>query len=422
MGDGNVVSEGAMSGCDRYVSAFDLSSKAFRPGKPLYDRLMSCLRGKCYGGGGEKAVDMVVCSWDDGEGDDSGGVKQDTMRQSGTEVAKETARPSQGDAGGTDISEEAAGKEVARESGSKRERGPADRGMRSGERRQRCQEIEFPPSFSVEKIELKPDVRFFREACCPDLDFVGQGLARPRTTPGASGTDIEAHEAWGERAKQAGHQTPLTSMETDQHSETASPPPESIKCRLVLDMFEWLGAVSCGLESLLRRDPSSEDSNLSEFKTPRHVQFQRHRTICRARLRGLIPPLMVSRCVEAAGGVAAAASSVPSASEEATKAREDVRGFLGDPGGCSWGSVMAWPFRDAPRSYPGADAPCAGGERMRRGSGAKGRRVRSSGGGVGAVGHAREWPVGGQGVYAVVACPFETAVAFVSARCPGPGW
>lgn len=405
-GGENIVSEGVMSGCDRYVSVFDLSSKAFRPGKPLYDRLMLCLRGKDHEGGGEKAVDMVVCSWDDGRGDDGGDVKQ------------ETVCPSQGDAGGMDIATEVVEEKVAGETGNKREPESADRGMRSGERQQRCREIKFPPSFSVEKIELNPDVRFFREACCPDLDFVGQGLARSRTAPGAIGTDIEAR---GERPKQAGHRTPSTAMETDQHSETALPPPESIKCRLILDMFEWLGAVSCGLESLLRRNPSPADSNLSEFKTPRHVQFQRHRTICRARLRGILPPLMVSRCVEAAGRVAAATSS---ASEEATKARQNVRGFLGeDPDGCSWGSVMAWPFRDAPRSYSGADAPCTGGVRMRRGSGAKGRRVRSSGGGVVAVdNHAKEWPVGGQGVYTVVACPFETAVAFVSAKCPGPGW
>lgn len=393
-GGESVVSEGVMSGCDRYVSVFDLSSKAFRPGKPLYDRLMLCLRGTDYEGGGEKAVDMVVCSWDEGGRGDSRGVKQ------------ETAIPSQGDAGGMDIVAEAAEEKVPGETGNKREPGSEDRGMRSGERRQRCREIKFPPSFSVEKIELNPDVRFFREACCPDLDFVGQGLARSRTAPGASRTDIEAR---GEQPKQAGHRTPSTAMETDQYSETAPMPPESIKCRLVLDMFEWLGAVSCGLESLLRRDPSPADSNLSEFKTPRHVQFQRHRTICRARLRGLLPPLMVSRCVEAAGRVASVMSL---ASEE-----QDARGFLGeDPDGCSWGSVMAWPFRDAPRSYSGADAPCAGGGRMRRGGGAKGRGV------VAVDNHAKDWPVGGQGVYAVVACPFETAAAFVSAKCPGPGW
>lgn len=87
-----------------------------------------------------------------------------------------------------------------------------------------------------------------------------------------------------------------------------------------------------------------------------------------------------------------------------------------------------WPFRDAPRAYAAADAPVGGGERGKN----KAKR-RQSGDGKGRGGNnndssaaprraAKAWPVGGQGIYTVVACPGETAAAFIAARCPGPGW
>ncbi|CAN0287019.1 unnamed protein product, partial [Laminaria digitata] len=150
------------------------------------------------------------------------------------------------------------------------------------------------------------------------------------------------------------------------------PPPSSTKCLLALDLFEWLGAVSCGLDAQLRREPSPPEPHLSEFETPRHLRYRRHRTVCRARLRGLLPPLAVSRCVKAAGEAAAAATAPPTAiavtaagvegyyccggSGEGRPTSGQTDGQQTD--GCSWGSVTVWPFRDAPRAYAGADAPC----------------------------------------------------------------
>ena len=40
------VAGGGVGGCDHYVSSFDLSSKALRPGKRLHDHSLSCLAGK----------------------------------------------------------------------------------------------------------------------------------------------------------------------------------------------------------------------------------------------------------------------------------------------------------------------------------------------------------------------------------------
>eukprot|EP00752_Nemacystus_decipiens_P004676 g4264.t1 len=422
---------GGAGGPDRYVSAFDLSAKAFRPGKPLHDRVLSCLDGRGGGGppgsggdgGGGVAVDMVVCSW--GEDGDGGGG--DPSGEDGT-AAGDSSRKTSGLSeqevnlgGGVAAESAAAGSD--RDSSTKGGRVDADVGRtdkrphrQSPERvrEQCCREIVFPPGFSAERVDLAPDTRFFRGACCPDLDFVGQGL----TATTATATTAENDDAV-ERSADAPPHPP----------QSLPSPPESTKCRLVLDLFEWLGAVSCGLDAAISREPSPPEPYLSEFETPRHLRYRRNRVICRARLRGFLPPPAVARFVKGAGSAAAASAVAATTDTSGAEAggrsgppSSDTR-QLGrrQPDGCSWGSVTAWPFRDAPRAYPGADAPCAGGQRTKRGGRTGGR-----GGGGGERGIAerstKEWPVGGHGVYGVVACPGETAVAYVSARCPGPGW
>ena len=415
-GGSDGVTGGGAGGCDRYVSSFDLFSEAFRPGKRLHDRLLSCLAGKETK---ERDVDMVICSWGDHLKGDGGETIQrgETVRRNRTEAPEISCLVSKGSGDDTDAADAEAKEAVGENSGGNGKKDSQIDGKRNalGLQEGCCREISFPSSFSrVDKIQLKPDVRFFREVCCPDLDFVGQGLTRARTDACTGATAMSNEETPEEAIGRA-----QTAVET----ETDRCPPRSTKCRLVLDLFEWLGAVSCGLEPLLRREPSPPDPFLSDFETPRHLRFMRHRTICRVRLRGYLPPLMVSRCVKAARDAAAATAPLTtSVKSEDTEARREIsHGFFGDPDGCSWGSVVAWPFRDAPRSYPGADAPCAGGVRTRRGGKAKGRRG-GRGSGVERSHPGREWPVGGQGIYAVVSCPRETAAAFVSAKCLGPGW
>ena len=400
---------GGAGGPDRYVSAFDLSSKAFRPGKPLHDRVLSCLGGGGppgpEGDNGESvAVDMVVCSWGEAGGGGGGG---DLNGEDGTAAGgsrKSGLSEQEVNLGGGEAAESSAARDDGNSSrrGGRGEAGRSDKQQPEREREQCCREVAFPPDFSAERVDLTPDTRFFGRACCPDLDFVGQGLTASTTAASS-----------GQRNAQASHPPP-----------SLPSPLGQTKCRLVLDLFEWLGAVSCGLGAAISRDPSPPEPYLSEFETPCHLRYRRNRVVCRARLRGFLPPLAVARFVKAAAAAAAAepmdASGVEGLGHAAPPgdARQPGRQ---QPDGSSWGSVTAWPFRDAPRAYPGADAPCAGGQRTKR----RGRNG-GSGGGSGAKGVAerstKEWPVGGHGVYAVVACPGETAVAYVSARCPGPGW
>lgn len=384
---------GGAGGPDRYVSAFDLSSKAFRPGQPLHDRVLSCLGGPPESGGdGEGvAVDMVVCSWGEAGGNSD-------LQEGGGTATGGSRKGGQGEGGRT---------------GEQEEQHQQQEREHEREREQCCREVTFPPGFSAERVDLAPDTRFFREACCPDLDFVAQGFV---------GTSKTGGDNSGQRSGQARHPPPPPKLPS---------PPGPTKCRLVLDLFEWLGAVSCGLAAAISRDPSPPEPYLSEFETPCHLRYRRSRVVCRARLRGFLPPLAVARFVKAAasaaaattearGGEAGGRSGSPSLSERDTRQLERQQ-----PDGASWGSVTAWPFRDSPRAYPGADAPCAGGHRNKRGGGGRGSKG-GSGVGIGQKGVAerstKEWPVGGHGVYAVVACPGETAVAYVSARCPGPGW
>lgn len=362
-GGGVGVEGGGAGGPDRYVSTVDLSSKAFRSGKPLHDRLLSCLVSECGEGGKRRAadVDIVVCWWDD-DGVQGG--------EQGEKLASDGAATG------------------SRDGGSREDVRAEGRGDREQGYRQRCcREVNFPVEFSVEKIDLVPEVCFFRDTCCPDLDFVGQGLASSplSATPPPKQSQIQ---------------------------EVGSRAPGSTKCLLMLDLFEWLGAASCGLDAQLRREPWPPEPYLSEFETPRHLRYRRHRTVCRARLRGLLPPPVVGRCVKAAGARAGERAVLSRTGRERGTDELLLMTYEHPPDGCSWGSVTAWPFRDAPRAYAGADAPCAGGETGKK---------RSGGGGV-LPRIAREWPVGGHGVYTIVACPGETAVACCSASCPGPGW
>lgn len=477
---------GGAGGPDRYVSVFDLSSKAFRPGKPLHDRVLACLGG---GGGGKEGdgnansssaaaaaapstagtgvgiVDMVVCWWGGGE---SGGRRGGGAGQGGGTGGVPGAAEPQEEIGVT----KKEGVEVDAASALDGCEGGRGQGGRTGKQQQkqqpkarrrhqeeeeeveeedegryeRCREVTFPPHFSVEKIDLVPDICFFREACCPDLDLVGQGLAAAAPPPPTKSQKGDGPEPGDVTPKQpdictndsenltrsaAGVGQPL-----DQPPPLPPPAPSSTKCLLALDLFEWLGAVSCGLDAQLRREPSPPEPYLSEFETPRHLQYRRHRTVCRARMRGFLPPVAVGRCVKAAGEAAAATAAAAAAPVAVTCAGAEgyycgsgegrptsSQGDGQETDGCSWGSVTVWPFRDAPRAYAGADAPCGGGGRARRRSGGTSGDGGGGGGRSGVVGRvAREWPVGGHGVYTVVACPGETAVAYVSARCPGPGW
>lgn len=412
---------GGAGGPDRYVSAFDLSSKAFRPGKPLHDRVLSCLGGGSPpgpGGGGDGdregngegegvAVEMVVCSWGEAGGGGGGGdLKGEEDGTAAGGSRKSGLSEQEVNLGGGEAAAAAESAAAGNDANSSRKGGPGEgdgkeHRQQEREREQCCREVTFPPGFSAERVDLTPETRFFREACCPDLDFVGQGLAGPTTTTNA-----------GQRNAQASRPPP----------SPPSPPGPTTKCRLVLDLFEWLGAVSCGLDAAVSRDPSPPEPYLSDFETPCHLRYRQNRVVCRARLRGFLPPLAVARFVKAAA--AAATTDAPGAEAGGHSGQPSGTRQLGrrQPDGSSWGSVTAWPFRDAPRAYPGADAPCAGGQQTKR----RGRRGGSGGGGSGEKGVAerstKEWPVGGHGVYAVVACPGETAVAYVSARCPGPGW
>lgn len=413
---------GGAGACDRYVSSFDLSSKAFRPGKPLHDRLLSCLGGDEGAASTEGAFDMLVCWWDDGE---DGGMES---RRCGADLPRKTAPEAERVASVVEAEVEGeGGRKEAVDSGVARNVGHDGSIRQAGQWRQHCKEVAFPSSFSAEKIDLRPEIRFFREACCPDLDFVGQDLVAPAPSPPSSQSEDRVRDE-NELRKNAGVRMAgneeggntgrtATAAGGGGELQQSQAPPGSAKCRLALDMFEWLGAVSCGLEALLRRDPSPPEPYLSEFETPRHLRYRRHRTMCRARLRGFLPPLAVSRCVTAAGAVAAVAEAeAASRTSAVNQDREALRECLrtrGPVDGCSWGAVMGWPFRDAPLAYPGADAPCGGGQRTSK---------RGGGGGTPAERSTKQWPVGGHGVYAVVACPNETAVAYVAARCPGPGW
>lgn len=408
---------GSAGGPDRYVSAVDLSAKSFRPGKPLHDRVLSCLNSDRWGSGDDNgaAVDMVVyCCGSGGVGQGSG---------EGVEVAE----------AGSSGTNEVSGQSASEVSGSR-----TGEGEQEGQQSQQCcRDITFPPGFSAERVDLAPDIRFFREACCPDLNFVGQGLAatapnlvRRARPKGRKGIEATAFNSTPAVENLVGDSDDRSSVDhfTDSRNPRLPPPlpspPESAKCLLVLDMFEWLGAVSCGLDAAVRRSPSPPEPYLSVFETPRHLRYRRDRVVCRARLRGFLPPVAVSRFVEAAGSAAAAAAVAVSSAADGRQQQESpqlvpVRRVIQGqqrPDGCSWGAVTSWPFRDGPLAYPGADALCAGGQRSKQG-GRKGR-----GGKGGAERSAKEWPVGGHGVYTVVACPGETAVAYVSAKCPGPGW
>lgn len=586
-GGGLGVAGGGAGGADRFISVFDLSSRTFRPGKALHDRLLACLGaagggGKIGGTGGDGGmtegpagtpavaatatatdVEMVMCWWGDndmGKGskceEREGGGSEDGKQGSGvkSESADTSHKSVQGErrAGGDFVGRMAQANigptmRACREKGLIRDEkvrgGGVEKKIHREPHQERhlgcgCREVPFPPGlFSVaKKVNLEPDIRFFREVCCPDLDWVGQGLISPpprisfegpsaasdnkngrrqsasadRRGETSAATDAEeggvrrgmlsvpaedtqaepktetnsmdfvpfreqppnpmmsgSHSMWssstttgiGEsqqsavemssfggssadmpKAKAAAAAAAVAEIEkAETTAETAAA--KSKISLLMLDLFEWLGAASCGLEAQLRRNPFPPEPYLSEFVTPQHLQYRQSpgatarlgqagreagiergggqaggsRSVCRVRLRGLVPPPAVRLLVEAAGAMAAGDNSGGEISDD--------NGVVVD--GCSWGSVTAWPFRDAPRAYAAADASCGGGERGKK----KKRRARGDGVGGGGADRegvlrraVREWPVGGHGVYTVVACPGESATAFVSARCPGPGW
>jgi hypothetical protein len=68
-------------------------------------------------------------------------------------------------------------------------------------------------------------------------------------------------------------------------STTVQLPPRA-RCELLCDLFEWLGAAACGLESVLQRAPL--DQYVTEFRAPAHLPYRSGSTVCRLRLSGLI--------------------------------------------------------------------------------------------------------------------------------------
>ncbi|CAN0214222.1 unnamed protein product, partial [Phaeothamnion confervicola] len=121
-------------------------------------------------------------------------------------------------------------------------------------------EVEFPPGFATRRVPLLPVVKILRDVCVPSLDwsrYEGDGN-------GGNG-------AAGDDSRNGGR-------------------------TLLLDLFEWLGAASCGLRTVLRR--TKVDPFLSSFATPRHLHFHPNRDVVRVRFAGLVPLAAVSRLIE----------------------------------------------------------------------------------------------------------------------------
>ncbi|CAM9864907.1 unnamed protein product, partial [Discosporangium mesarthrocarpum] len=134
----------------------------------------------------------------------------------------------------------------------------------------RCLEVEFPTGFMSERVGLDPELRVFQGVRCPDVDFVGQGLVREADGGGTWGVEEGLVDRQGrdqgsrERLERGGDQVAGVGMEG-----TAG----MVACGLTHDLFEWLGAVSCGLGAALEHSLPLEPY-VSAFKTPRHLRFQ----------------------------------------------------------------------------------------------------------------------------------------------------
>ncbi|CAM9450792.1 unnamed protein product [Choristocarpus tenellus] len=345
--------------CNRYLSIIDLSAKSFRPGKPLRERVLSCLAQ-----GRVPDADMAVCWWeDDQDGDMTRGGRQRYSSAVGC-VVEDGEAVLGGRDGRTDVGN--GGNGTGKDSG-----GGA-----------KCLQVQFPVGFLAQKVEVEPEVTFFRDVCCPNLDFVGKGLLpRPHSSAGgeqkstpeagkgdnALGQHSEDRRGEGQQVLQMGQGSTKTAAATD-------------ACSLTYDFFEWLGAVSCGVEGPLQRAP---EVCCSTFQTPKHIPFHTGRTVCRARLRGLLPPLCVRRCLDVASGH--------------QRYGNDELGQFQPPRGDMWGALTTWAFCDGPHAYDtgkcvGFSSTCAS-----------------------------LWPVGGEGLNTTVVWPGSGCVAYISAACPGPG-
>jgi hypothetical protein len=109
---------------------------------------------------------------------------------------------------------------------------------------------EFPASFKVRALPLTPSCRKFSSVCCPVLD----------SNNFSSNTAAESSS-----------------------SATAQLPPRA-RYELLCDLFEWLGAAACGLESVLQR--AALNQHVTELEAPALLPYRSGSTVCRLRLSG----------------------------------------------------------------------------------------------------------------------------------------
>jgi Ribonuclease P 40kDa (Rpp40) subunit len=112
---------------------------------------------------------------------------------------------------------------------------------------------EFPASYTMRAVPLTLSCRTFSSVCCPVLES----------------SNFSSATAAAESSSSANVQLPARA-----------------RCELLCDLFEWLGAAACGLESVLQRAPL--DQYVTEFRTPAHLPYRSGSTVCRLRLSGLI--------------------------------------------------------------------------------------------------------------------------------------
>ncbi|KAG5191212.1 ribonuclease P [Tribonema minus] len=157
----------------------------------------------------------------------------------------------------------------------------------------------FPASLAATRVAMEPHARVFQRVCCPQL-------RRAALTP-------------------------------------ALPPRE--RCRLIADMFAWLGVVACGLEDLLARPPL--EPYVSSFEVPAGLAYGGSGArVCRVRLRGLIP-VQYARTRAAAVTPTSAALHVLRLCSKAAQAAAATAADIAKTTG-AWAAVTTWGFQDCP--------------------------------------------------------------------------
>ncbi|CAM9361314.1 unnamed protein product [Chrysoparadoxa australica] len=164
-----------------YRSEVDLAAASFRPGKPLYDKLVAVLSGH--------EVVMMVC-WTDQQGKNKA--------------------------------------------------------------------VDFPEGVTAKRKPVCCSTRVMHDVCIPEVCMKQYSAGAAGAGAGAAGGgDAVSHQ----------------------------PEAKGIECALFADMFEWLGAVACGLEGVLKRE---SDPFLGAFQCPSHMSYRQGQLV-RVRLKGLLP-------------------------------------------------------------------------------------------------------------------------------------